>query len=773
MRLKFYRLLGIALLALTLSGAASAASPGLTPTPTKATAAAKEAGVSVKNLEDLAGTLQDEAKRKALLDRIQTLIVVQKGAEKPVENTSPGAAFISMLSEHVKKMTDRLLSMADTLSDLPELKNWVLGQITNEKTRDLWIGLLIKVGIALGVGIGGEYLARLLLSRPRRAVASWKIESYLIRIPSLGARTLLEIIPVAVFAGMAYATLPLTEPDPKVNVIALIIINAYAIARVVMALVRMVLVPANETLRLLPIGGETANYLFIWARRLTYTTIYGYFFAESSLLLGLPHAGHTGLLRLLGLLIAGMVVVLINQNKTDVAKLIKGKPKDDEELAQIRNLRTRLARIWHLVASLYVAVVYGVWAFGVLGGFQFLLKATLTTAVILFAARYAAIGIRKGVEKGFAVNDEVKARFPTLEVRANRYIPVLHTTLRYILYGAVVAMLLQTWGVDIVGLLKTPVGKSVADSAVSIIATLVIALVIWELVSSAFERFLSETGTNGELVERSARARTLLPLLRNFILVVLSTTVVLTVLSEVGVNIAPLLAGAGVIGLAIGFGAQTLMKDIITGAFILFENTIAVGDVVELGSHSGRVEKITIRSIQLRDFAGNVHTIPFSSVDTVTNKTKDYSFAVFEVGVGYGENTDEVTAVLQGIGAEMQEDAELSPLILEPLEVVGVDQFGDSAVVIKARLKVQPIKQWALGREFNRRMKIKFDKLGIEIPYPHTTLFFGEDKSGNTPAARFEAVTKSSASEAQKISKAKTGTTAPIVEQTTTDNDGD
>jgi small-conductance mechanosensitive channel len=494
MRLKFYRLLGIALLALTLSGAASAASPGLTPTPKKATAAAKEAGVSVKNLEDLAGTLQDEAKRKALLDRIQTLIVVQKGAEKPVENTSPGAAFISMLSEHVKKMTDRLLSMADTLSDLPELKNWVLGQITNEKTRDLWIGLLIKVGIALGVGIGGEYLARLLLSRPRRAVASWKIESYLIRIPSLGARTLLEIIPVAVFAGMAYATLPLTEPDPKVNVIALIIINAY--------------------------------------------------------------------------------------------------------------------EIWHLVASLDVAVVYGVWAFGVLGGFQFLLKATLTTAVILFAARYAAIGIRKGVEKGFAVNDEVKARFPTLEVRANRYIPVLHTTLRYILYGAVVAMLLQTWGVDIVGLLKTPVGKSVADSAVSIIATLVIALVIWELVSSAFERFLSETGTNGELVERSARARTLLPLLRNFILVVLSTTVVLTVLSEVGVNIAPLLAGAGVIGLAIGFGAQTLMKDIITGAFILFENTIAVGDVVELGSHSGRVEKITIRSIQLRDFAGNVHTHP-------------------------------------------------------------------------------------------------------------------------------------------------------------------
>lgn len=687
MRLNFYRLLGIALVSLMLAGTASAAGPGLTPTPKEATAAAKEAGVSVKNLKNLAGTLNDEAKRKALLARIQTLIAVQKGAEKPTEKTSPGAAFISMLSEHVKKMTDRLLSMAETLSDLPELKNWALAQITSEKVRDLWIGLLIKVGIALGVGIGGEYLVRLLLTRPRRAVASWKIESYLMRIPALGARTLLDIIPVAVFAGMAYATLPLAEPDPKVNVIALIIINAYAIARVAMALVRMVLVPANETLRLLPLDGKTANYLFIWARRLTYTTIYGYFFTEASLLLGLPPAGHTGLLRLLGLLIAGMVVVLINQNRTDVASLIKGKPKDGEELAQIRNLRTRLARVWHLVASLYVAVVFGVWAFGVLGSFQFLLKATLTTAIILFAARYAAIGIRKGVEKGFAVGDEVKARFPTLEERANRYIPVLYTTLRYILYAAVIATLLQTWGVDIVGLVKTPVGKSVADSAVSIFATMIIALIFWELVSSAFERFLSETDSSGELVERSARARTLLPLLRNIILVMLITTVILTVLSETGVNIAPLLAGAGVIGLAIGFGAQTLMKDIITGAFILFENTIAVGDVVELGSHSGRVEKISIRSIQLRDFAGSVHTIPFSSVDTVTNKTKDYSFAVFEVGVGYGENTDEVTTILQGVGAEMQQDPELSPLILEPLEVAGVDQFGDSAVVIKARLK--------------------------------------------------------------------------------------
>jgi len=195
-----------------------------------------------------------------------------------------------------------------------------------------------------------------------------------------------------------------------------------------------------------------------------------------------------------------------------------------------------------------------------------------------------------------------------------------------------------------------------------------------------------------------------------------------------------------VVGLAIGFGAQTLVKDIITGIFILTEDQIAVGDVVRIGTHSGLVEQLTLRTIRLRDLAGNVHIIPFSEVTTVENMTKDFSRYVFEVGVAYREDTDEVAQVLYDIADELRADEVYGPLIVAPFEVMGVDSFGDNAVNIRARITTQPIQQWKVGREFNRRMKKRFDELGIEIPFPHRTLYFGVDKDGNAPEGRIALV---------------------------------
>lgn len=211
--------------------------------------------------------------------------------------------------------------------------------------------------------------------------------------------------------------------------------------------------------------------------------------------------------------------------------------------------------------------------------------------------------------------------------------------------------------------------------------------------------------------------------------------VTMTVLSEVGVNIAPLLAGAGVVGLAVGFGAQTLVKDVITGFLFLIEDAIAVGDVVQLGSHSGVVEAVTVRSLRLRDLSGTVHQIPFSEVTSIVNMTKDFSFALMDIGVAYRENIDDVIDVIKQVGAELRADPEFGPLIVEDIDVLGLDRFDDSAVVIRARIKTPPVKQWTVRRGFNRLLKKRFDELGIEIPYPHQTIYFGEDKEGRAPAA--------------------------------------
>jgi len=205
------------------------------------------------------------------------------------------------------------------------------------------------------------------------------------------------------------------------------------------------------------------------------------------------------------------------------------------------------------------------------------------------------------------------------------------------------------------------------------------------------------------------------------------------VLNQSGVNVTPILAGAGIVGLAVGFGAQSLVKDFINGLFLLFEDSVAVGDVVIINGTGGLVEAVTLRTIKMRDLAGNVHVVPNGSVNMITNMTKEYSRYVFDVGVAYRENVDEVMAILKEIGESMQNDPEYKDDILEPLEILGVDKFDDSAVVIKARIATKPIKQWKVGREFNRRMKKIFDERGIEIPFPHRTMYWGEPKTGQAP----------------------------------------
>ena len=233
--------------------------------------------------------------------------------------------------------------------------------------------------------------------------------------------------------------------------------------------------------------------------------------------------------------------------------------------------------------------------------------------------------------------------------------------------------------------------------------------------------------------EQVKRAETLAHVVQDVARVLIVAVGSLMILSELGLNVAPLLAAAGIGGLAVGFGAQSLVKDMITGFFILLENQIRVGDVVEIAGVSGVVEEVRLRTIRLRDLSGNFHIVPNGSVDKVMNYTYLYSYYLFDVGVAYREDVDEVMAVLKDVGAELQTDPEFNSDILEPLEMLGVDQFADSAVIIKCRIKTQPIQQWRIGREMNRRIKKAFDAKGIEIPFPHVSVYWGEPKHGTPP----------------------------------------
>ncbi|NLH42827.1 MAG: mechanosensitive ion channel family protein [Planctomycetes bacterium] len=233
--------------------------------------------------------------------------------------------------------------------------------------------------------------------------------------------------------------------------------------------------------------------------------------------------------------------------------------------------------------------------------------------------------------------------------------------------------------------------------------------------------------------EYKKRADTLSAVIGYVISATIITIAALTILSELDIRIGPVLAAAGVLGVAVGFGAQHLVQDVISGFFILLDDEIRVGDVVEIAGKSGLVERLNLRMVVLRDLAGNVHYVRNGMIDVVTNMTKDYSRYVFDIRVAYREDVDEVIRVVRQVDEELRSDPQFSGDILEPIEILGLDRFADSAIIIKARTKTRPIKQWNIGREFNRRLKRRFDEKNIEIPFPHVTLYMGQDKAGQAP----------------------------------------
>lgn len=250
------------------------------------------------------------------------------------------------------------------------------------------------------------------------------------------------------------------------------------------------------------------------------------------------------------------------------------------------------------------------------------------------------------------------------------------------------------------------------------------------LISRRFVSFFLE---RKEDPETEKRVNTLSSVILTFLNVVIWIFVMLTALGQVGIEIGPLLAAAGIAGLAIGFAGQSLVKDYLNGIFILLWDQIRVGDVINVAGKGGFVEQVNLKMTIIRDLAGNVHFIPNSMIDVVTNMTKDFSRYVFEIGVAYREDVDDVIEVVKKIDEEMRNDPDYKDFILKPIEILGLDQFADSAIIIKARIETQPIKQWMVGREYNRRIKKTFDKLGIEIPFPHRTIYIGQDKKGESP----------------------------------------
>jgi small-conductance mechanosensitive channel len=326
-----------------------------------------------------------------------------------------------------------------------------------------------------------------------------------------------------------------------------------------------------------------------------------------------------------------------------------------------------------------------------------------------------------------ARNERIGRYLPGLERRTLQYLKAAWWGSRVLIVLVILLCILQVWGIGIAWLMTSPLWAGLLSRLTMLLVTAAMVMFVIDL-STFISQKLVEPTQRG--VELSKKRKTLVPLTATVLKYGALFTGGLIVLQQVGVNITPILAGVGILSLAVGFGAQTLVKDIINGLFILVEDSIAVGDVVTIRGTGGLVEAVNLRTIWLRDLQGNVHIIPNSQVEMITNMTKDYSYYLLDVGVAYREDTDKVITALQEIDAEMRADAAFAADILAPIEILGVDHFTDSAVVLRARLQTKPIKQWSVGREFNRRMKKLFEARDIELPFPQRIISWGEPQRG-------------------------------------------
>ncbi|HVI33787.1 mechanosensitive ion channel family protein [Phenylobacterium sp.] len=289
---------------------------------------------------------------------------------------------------------------------------------------------------------------------------------------------------------------------------------------------------------------------------------------------------------------------------------------------------------------------------------------------------------------------------------------------RILILGAALLLVISVWGIDPWAWISGEAGARLVRLA--LILVLVTALV--EVAGFVTRRFVEGFASRSRDGRRAAQIRSLGPLLTGSIQGVLIVVGLLTFLSELGLQVGPLLASAGVVGLAVGFGAQTLVKDFLTGVFLIAEDAVSVGDNVRIGDASGTVEAMTLRTIRLRNMNGTLHIFPYSEAQVIHNRTKLFSSYLFDLQISYDADIDRALSVMGEVAEEMRADAEFGPMITRPFDILGVDKLGDSGVVLKARVTTTPKDQWKVGREYNRRIKLAFDREGIEIPFPTVQL---------------------------------------------------
>lgn len=722
----------------------------------------------------LADALSDPASRDELISKLREL----SGQTESPANDDAGkdnqadksevSDDKSMATEVAEKSQSVVETVVTTVSGSWQAVQ-ALAKGEGKKITDFFV-VLLNLALVIAVTIGSFWLLRglarvLFRFADKLASAEGRTHPCVTKATAIALSVVTDVAVVllAWLAGYGAALLMIGTVG-EIAVTQTLYLNVFLVVELFKVVLRAVFAGRDPGLRLLPMKNETARYWSAFLSAISSLVGYGVLFVVP--LVSEQLSANLGdLLNLLiVLLTVAFALTIVNHKRKQVREgLLSLAQESDFSVNQVT--LGVLARSWHWFAMIYAVVLGGALLLNPEQALPSMMLSTLQTMVAIFIGM-GVIGLLEiTIGNGLSLPAMLTSKLSTLELRVNHFLPILTKVLKFIVLVMVISAILDAWGaVDLPTWMASPFGMSVISSAVSVLFILATAMMTWIVLASWIEHRLNpEEGSGGP----SAREKTLLTIFRNAVAITIIVMTLMIVLSEIGINIGPLLAGAGVLGLAIGFGAQKLVQDVITGVFIQMENAINAGDIVTVSGITGVAEKLTIRSLGLRDLSGTYHVVPFSAVDTVSNYMREFAYHVGEYGVAYREDTDEVIVKLREAFAELMSDEEQrSKLLSDELEVHGVTALADSSVNIRVRIKTLPGSQWSVGREYNRLVKRHLDAAGIEIPFPHLTLYFGEDKQGNAPAMPLrminevevvnEAVSSDGSAKISKDSSAKT-----------------
>jgi small-conductance mechanosensitive channel len=712
------------LLLLFFPAAAQAQVPGVTPEPT----AASESDAS---LDELIRIIENEQTRAALIERLKQ---ADSEADVPAD-APPDLSIVRQLAEYTRAAAEGTSATLRSLGQVfVDLQNGLSGTLDAdiEALRDVAIGVVL-----VAAGLFGSFLAlRIVVLWAQRIIAERVAgRGWVSRILGMLAAALVDFSSVLLAWAIGYvvALALVGGATGRMGINQSLLLNAFLLVELSKLGARAILSPRFEAMRLIPVGDSNAAYWYFWVGRIISLLGYTFLFVSPLLAanLSVGAAAAAQVLVMATAVTIGIIVVL--QNKDDVRNWLGGiaERRGHDGTGQ---LLVVLGQYWHVVAIVYLVTLLVVWFTNPEQALPFMLGATVQSIIAILVGIVIVGFISRFVSAGLRLPEDVKARLPLLEARLQAFVPTVMQVVRWVVIAGVLAAIAQAWALfDFVGWIGSPGGQQVAGSVISAALIILVCIVLHVVVASWVEyRLNTSIGKTP-----TAREKTLLNLFKNAFTIALVVFGLMLALAQIGVNIAPLLAGAGVIGLAIGFGAQKLVQDIITGIFIQFENIMNEGDVVEAAGRSGVVEKLTIRSVTIRDMSGTVHLIPFSSVDQVSNMVRGFSFYVAEFEVARDSDIEEVKQTMRDAFAQVMEIAEHRDVVLDDLDLQGLIAITPASMSLRARIKTLAGKQWGAGRLYSELVMRMFDERGIQTPTPRVSYVPG--KGGNLLPAAGEA----------------------------------